>query len=186
MQNLKLLRDAGVRDAKIASLFQMRVPVVQSPGLRKAVDEVKELGFDPLKWTFVMALVAKVILSEPKWNAKVDALKSWGWSKELIDAAFKRHPRCMLASVDKINAVLSFWVNRLGWNSLDLAMFPVVFGYSLEKRIVPRASVDKSLEREREREGGPLSAGAAGALLQDQSLCRYNLAVMQSSLLTVG
>jgi mTERF domain-containing protein len=47
----------------------------------------------------------------------------------------------MLVSVDKINSVMSFWVNQLGWDSLALAIGPSVFSNSLEKRIIPRASV---------------------------------------------
>jgi mTERF domain-containing protein len=47
----------------------------------------------------------------------------------------------LTASIDKINLVMSFWVNQLGWNSLAVAKLPNMFAYSLHKRIVPRASV---------------------------------------------
>ncbi|KAK7256088.1 hypothetical protein RIF29_29522 [Crotalaria pallida] len=140
-QNLKLLRDEGVKDSKIALLIRSRVSVFNSGDLNKGVDEVKELGFDPSKGTFVVALMAKMGLSEITWSAKVDAFKSWGWSEEVVAAAFRRNPYCMVVSKDKIKATLSFWVNELGWNSLDLAISPVVFGLSLEKRVIPRASV---------------------------------------------
>ncbi|KAK7282065.1 hypothetical protein RIF29_10580 [Crotalaria pallida] len=141
MQGLKLLHEEGMSKSNISLLFRMRAYVLHTNGLKEAFDEVKELGFDPSKVSFVVALVAKVSLSKTKWNAKVDAFKRWGWSEEAIDAAFRRYPFCMMTSIDKINLIMSFWVNQLGWNSLDLVIYPFVFGFSLEKRIIPRAFV---------------------------------------------
>jgi len=51
----------------------------------------------------------------------------------------------MLASVQKINLVMSFWVNLLGWNSLALAKRPHFFFLSLQKTIIPRALVPQYL-----------------------------------------
>ncbi|CAL0328205.1 unnamed protein product [Lupinus luteus] len=140
-ENLKLLRDEGVRDSKIARLIRSRASVFDSYGLKKAVDEVKELGLDPSKGTFVTALTAKLGLSKLTWNAKVDVYKRWGWSEEDIVAAFRRNPTSMLVSKDKIDATMSFWVNQLGWDSSVLALSPAVLGLSLEKRVIPRAYV---------------------------------------------
>ncbi|CAI8590078.1 unnamed protein product [Vicia faba] len=75
------------------------------------------------------------------WKEKVDAFNKWGWSHEDVVQAFKRQPYCMLTSVDKINLVMDFWVKQLGWDALALAKQPSVFSLSLEKRIIPRASV---------------------------------------------
>ena len=50
--------------------------------------------------------------------------------------AFKRQPHCMLTFTDKIIAVMSFWVNHLGWNSLILVKGTVVIGFNWEKRII--------------------------------------------------
>jgi mTERF domain-containing protein len=47
----------------------------------------------------------------------------------------------MLVSIDKVNLVMSYWVNQLGWNSLALIKCPLIFGFSLEKRVIPRASI---------------------------------------------
>jgi mTERF domain-containing protein len=47
----------------------------------------------------------------------------------------------MLVSIDKVNLVMTFWVNQLGWNSLPLTKFPNMFTHSLHIRIIPRASV---------------------------------------------
>lgn len=47
----------------------------------------------------------------------------------------------MLLSVHKINAIMTFWVHHLGLDSLDLARAPGILKGSLEKTIIPRASV---------------------------------------------
>ncbi|AES72024.1 mTERF protein [Medicago truncatula] len=51
-------------------------------------------------------------------------------------------PFLMLVSIDKIDLLMSFWVNQLGWNSLTLTKNPNIFSYALEKRIIPRALVE--------------------------------------------
>jgi mTERF domain-containing protein len=75
------------------------------------------------------------------WDKKFDTFKKWGWSDETVIQAFRSYPNLLTASIDKINLVMSFWVNQLGWNSLALTRSPHIFGFSLHKRIVPRASV---------------------------------------------
>ncbi|QCD79968.1 nucleolar protein 12 [Vigna unguiculata] len=47
----------------------------------------------------------------------------------------------MLSSCDKINAVMSYWVEQAGFNSVDLVKSPGVILLSLRKRIAPRACV---------------------------------------------
>ncbi|PNX83561.1 hypothetical protein L195_g039605 [Trifolium pratense] len=59
----------------------------------------------------------------------------------MVLEAFRKRPLCMLSSVEKIDKVMRFWVNELDWNSSALVKRPEVFLYSLENRIIPRASV---------------------------------------------
>ncbi|MED6162814.1 hypothetical protein PIB30_074071 [Stylosanthes scabra] len=141
LKNTKLLADAGVSNSVIRHLICVSTRVLMSSDLRKCVDEVKKLGIDPSKVKFAVALIAKKTVKKSLWDAKVDVLKSWGWSKEIISKAFRSNPYYMLTSKDKINEVMKFWVNQLGWDPLALAKIPFLFGYSLERRIIPRAFV---------------------------------------------
>ncbi|XP_061341132.1 uncharacterized protein LOC133287521 [Gastrolobium bilobum] len=147
IQNVKLLIDYGVCDLSIARLLITRPSLFGSNNLLKTVEEVKGLGFDPSKSTFAVALLAMKTVSKARWDEKVDILKKWGWSDEIVLQAFRKQPNLMLVSGDKINLVMSFWVNQLGWDALDLARGPDIFGYSFEKRMVPRASVLQFLLR---------------------------------------
>jgi mTERF domain-containing protein len=55
--------------------------------------------------------------------------------------AFKKQPNIMLRSPDKLNAVMRFWIKQFGWDPLVLLAAPDIFGFSIEKRLIPRASV---------------------------------------------
>ncbi|XP_058722920.1 uncharacterized protein LOC131594708 [Vicia villosa] len=143
--NLQFLLDSGVTPSGIYRSLRSRPSVFCSTGVRKAVEEIKELGFDPSKFKFCVALLAKRTVAKSQWDAKVDALKSWGFSEDVILDAFKRQPNFMLRSPDKLNAVMQFWVKELEWDPSVLFAAPDLFGCSLEKRLVPRASVVRYL-----------------------------------------
>jgi mTERF domain-containing protein len=139
--NINLMTDFGVCDSNIARLFQQSPSIFGSTDLLKSLEEVKGLGFDPSMTTFVAALMAKKCMTKKLWNQKVDVFKKQGWSDEVVLQAFRSYPSLMLVSIDKVNLVMSYWVNQLGWNSLALIKCPLIFGFSLEKRVIPRASI---------------------------------------------
>ncbi|KAK7363599.1 hypothetical protein VNO77_05747 [Canavalia gladiata] len=139
--NFKILLDNGVKRRDIAKVLRAWPNILCSTNLLNTVDELKELGFNPSISTFCVALLAKRTVSKTRWAEKIDTFKRWGWSYQQVIEAFKKQPYCMLASTDKINAVMSFWVDQLGWNALYLVKVPGIFVMSLQKRIIPRASV---------------------------------------------
>ncbi|OIW18471.1 hypothetical protein TanjilG_13223 [Lupinus angustifolius] len=143
--NVNMLIDEGVTHNNIYHLFRTRPTVLCSNDLGKVLDEVKKMGFNPSKTSFSVAMLAKKAITKAQWDAKIDAFKTWGWSEQEILEAFKRLPQFMLRSPGKLNAVISFWVGQLGWDRSTLLRAPVIFGYSLEKRLIPRASVVKEL-----------------------------------------
>ncbi|KEH37288.1 putative transcription regulator mTERF family [Medicago truncatula] len=141
VSNINLMSDFGVSDNVIGSLLQSRPSIFGSKDLIKSLEEVKDLGFHPSLTTFRAALIAKKGMTKKLWDKKVDVFKKRGWSGEAVIHAFRIQPNLMLVSIHKIDSSMSFWVNQLGWNSLALIKLPQMFSYSLEKRIIPRASV---------------------------------------------
>ncbi|TQE03518.1 hypothetical protein C1H46_010833 [Malus baccata] len=111
------------------------------------VDEVKEMGFDPKKSTFVTAMRALCGKSSRSiWNRNREIYRrSWGWSEDDLVSAFRKNPQCMILSEKKIMQVMDFLVNKMGWSSRLIATCPVVLCFSLEKRIIPRCLVVKVL-----------------------------------------
>ncbi|RZC82156.1 hypothetical protein C5167_044939 [Papaver somniferum] len=75
----------------------------------------------------------------------MDVYKRWGWSGDQIQSAFRKNPRCMTVSEEKIMAVMSFLVNEIGYDSSSPAECPLIFYCSLKDRIIPRCSVIKIL-----------------------------------------
>jgi len=141
VSNINLMSDFGVPDNVIAKLLQNKPSIFGSRDLIKSLEEVKGLGFDPSATTFGTALIAKKCLSKILWDEKFGVFKKWGWSDETVIRVFRYQPNLMLTSIDKINLMMSFWVNQMGWDPLALAKCPQMFCYSLHKRIIPRASV---------------------------------------------
>jgi mTERF domain-containing protein, mitochondrial len=141
--NVHFLLDFGVNPSSIYYLLSSRPSIfcISDSDFRKVVEEIKGLGFHPSNGYFCVALRAKMAISKSHWDAKVDAFKSWGCSEDDILTAFKRKPSFMLRSRDKLNAVMRFWVKQHGWDPFVLLKAPDIFGFSIEKRLIPRASV---------------------------------------------
>ncbi|KAK4283540.1 hypothetical protein QN277_000480 [Acacia crassicarpa] len=141
--NIKLLLDIGVPKSGIAALLHSwpSLFTMNLDKFRVAVEGLKDRGFDPSTSKFIPALYATNKLSKSVWNSKVEFFKKWGWSEEDIDKAFVLHPYCMLKSLSKIKAVMEFFVNDMGWESILLASNPIFFSMSLERRLIPRAYV---------------------------------------------
>ncbi|KAJ6673004.1 hypothetical protein OIU79_026093 [Salix purpurea] len=104
------------------------------------------MGFDPSKLVFTLAVLVRSGQSKSGWEKKVSVYKRWGWSDEEILAAFKRNPWCMMTSENKIMAGMDFLVNNMGCESSYVAKHPILLFLSLEKRLIPRASILEFLQ----------------------------------------
>lgn len=142
--NIAILRELTVPESHIKLLLTtLPFVIMQRRELfLKAVDKVKQLKLDPLKCTFVLALrVFTGKSSKLIWDRCFSTYKKWGWSEEDIMLAFKRHPQCMILSEKKIEKVMDFFVNKMGYESKMISEMPAILLLSLEKRIIPRCSV---------------------------------------------
>ncbi|KAK9912765.1 hypothetical protein M0R45_036609 [Rubus argutus] len=143
--NIVLLRELGMSRSCI-SLFvtQYSLTVILNPErLGQVVREVKEMGFNLEKSVSVSAIVAlsfkngKAVLN----RSRQVYMSRWGWSEDDVHSAFRKFPQCMIMSEEKIMQVMDCLVKKMGWPSRMVAKNPVVMGFSLEKRIIPRCSV---------------------------------------------
>uniref|UniRef100_A0A7N2LW65 Uncharacterized protein n=1 Tax=Quercus lobata TaxID=97700 RepID=A0A7N2LW65_QUELO len=113
---------------------------------KEIVEEVKEMGFNPLGLSFILAIFAMRGMKKSTWERKVNAYKRWGLSEEEILVAFGRSPHCIMASEDKIMRVMDFLVNKMGLEASLIVKRPNLLTLSLEKRLIPRASVIQVLQ----------------------------------------
>ncbi|CAL5393214.1 unnamed protein product [Camellia sinensis] len=141
--NIKIMRQHGVPESKVVFLLttQPRSFIMKPDEFKKIMYEVKEMGFGPSRKHFVLAVHALTSMSKSTWQRKVEVYGKWGWSEEQTILAFGKNPWCMMASEEKIMAVMNFYVNTMGWESSRIARRPKWISLSLEKRIIPRCSV---------------------------------------------
>ncbi|KAL6144340.1 hypothetical protein ACLB2K_055034 [Fragaria x ananassa] len=144
--NIRLVTELGMPSNCIAYLlkFHTRIVTRKHEEFSQIVSNVKRMGFGPTKILFVQAMGA-LSVKKTAWRVKEQAYKRWGWSESDIRSAFRMLPLCMLVSEEKIMGVMEFLVNTMGWKSGEVAEYPYVLSYSLEKRIIPRCSVIRVL-----------------------------------------
>ncbi|KAI3782450.1 hypothetical protein L2E82_12497 [Cichorium intybus] len=140
--NMQILHDVGVPGSKMLYLltYQPRDFLVTTDLFKKVIDEVVEMGFEPLKITFVLAVHALRSMNKSTWEKKLETYEKWGWSKNEILVAFKTYPWCMMMSEEKIDKVMDFLVNKTGFETSILAKSKII-SLSMEKRIIPRSLV---------------------------------------------
>ncbi|XWS31678.1 hypothetical protein CRYUN_Cryun23aG0096600 [Craigia yunnanensis] len=144
MPNIAYLRELGVPQNCVSLLLTHFPEAVMQKheDFCGIVREVKEMGFEPRKSTFVLAVHALSGKGNNSiWEKCFEVYKRWGWSKDDILTAFRKHPHSMMLSEKKIMKSMDYFVNKMGWPSRVIAQCPVILFFSLEKRIIPRCSV---------------------------------------------
>ncbi|KAL5785289.1 hypothetical protein ACOSQ2_007681 [Xanthoceras sorbifolium] len=140
--SINVLRDVGVPERNILLFINIwhRINKTSSHTFRNTVEAIKDMGISPSSSRFILAVNAK-LYGRTYWESKVNIYKRWGWSEEEVLAAFCKNPLCMLASKDKIMAVMDFLVNKMDMESSSISKRPDVIVLSMEKRFIPRAAV---------------------------------------------
>ncbi|RVX19090.1 hypothetical protein CK203_008739 [Vitis vinifera] len=144
--NIAVLREIGVPISHISFLVARYHSIGQrSDKFSENVKTVVEMGFNPLKFTFLNALQSFCQMTESTRQQKMEMYRGWGWSEDEILLAFRTCPQCMQLSENKVTKVLDFLVNKMGWQPAVVARAPIALCLNFEKRVVPRCSVVKVL-----------------------------------------
>ncbi|KAH1089137.1 hypothetical protein J1N35_016394 [Gossypium stocksii] len=138
--NINILVDNGVNGCHIAStLCSKPSTLTVSPvKFKSVVQEAKEMGFDPCKGMFMVAIYALGSMAKPTLKRKFEAFKKFTWSDEEISEAFRRYPSFIKLSVDNLMVTMDFLVNKMGCSPSFIAKRPRLLLMSMEKKIVPR------------------------------------------------
>ncbi|GLU02219.1 hypothetical protein SLE2022_194790 [Rubroshorea leprosula] len=150
MPNISNLREQGVPEGHIRRLMMCypRSLMFRVDLFEEAVNEVKAMGFDPARKSFVWAVRTKTCMSKANWEKKKELLLSYGWSEGEFQSAFVLQPNLMATSDRKIMKVMDFLLTVVGLNPVDVAVYPNIFLCSLEGRLIPRWSLLKILMSE--------------------------------------
>ncbi|KAJ9696408.1 hypothetical protein PVL29_008566 [Vitis rotundifolia] len=146
--NIAILKEIGVPMSNILFLVTCHPnAVIQNrEKFSTSVKKVIEMGFDPLKVSFLKAVQVICGMGESIWEPRMEVYKRWGLTDDEIMSMFRLDPLCMRTSEKKIMSVMDFLVNKMGWEPATIARYPTVFMRSLEKKIIPRCSVVKVLQ----------------------------------------
>nr|POF15084.1 hypothetical protein CFP56_51170 [Quercus suber] len=141
-------RENGVHKSAICTLIKNwpRVITTNQVRFKEIVEDVKEMGINPLRVSFVQAVLAIRGMNKSTWERKVNAYKRWGLSEDEILVAFAKNPCCFRVSEDKIMRVMDFLVNKMGLEASLIVKRPTLISLSLEKRLIPRASAIQFLQ----------------------------------------
>ncbi|KAL1196775.1 Transcription termination factor MTERF15 [Cardamine amara subsp. amara] len=146
--NIKYMSETGVPEKCIKLLLTHFPEAVMQKNheFRAITEQAKEMGFNPKKSTFVLAIHALSGKGNKSiWDKCFEVYQRWGWSEDDIMCAFKKHPHCMMLSERKIDRTMEFLVKEMNLAPRSIAQCPVVLFFSLEKRIIPRCLVTKVL-----------------------------------------
>ncbi|XP_026444691.1 transcription termination factor MTERF8, chloroplastic-like [Papaver somniferum] len=145
--NIQLLRDEGGDESKIVKYLinQPRTFMMETKKFKGILEKVKGMGFNPRKYAFLSAIHVTASMSKSTWEKKLNAYRKWDWSEEQIEFAFMLNPCCMRHSEKKISGTMDYLVNQMGISSSLIVRCPMILNYSLEKRIMRRCSIYRSL-----------------------------------------
>ncbi|GKV41359.1 hypothetical protein SLEP1_g48900 [Rubroshorea leprosula] len=129
-------------EKKILPLF---VPNISRLRAEEVVNEVKAMGFDPAKKTFILAIRSKAFVSREIWEKRKELLMSYGWSEKQFQLAVVMRPDFMLTSEKKMRKMMDFLLNTASLKPVDVAICPNLFLCSLENKFIPRWSLLKVL-----------------------------------------
>lgn len=143
LPNIELLRQDGVPEYRILTILkdQPRSLLIGTDKFKIWVEEIKEMGFDPRKCHFAGAIYTWSGFSKETRNRKWDLYKKWGWSDDDILLAFRKQPAIMMTSEEKIERVMDFLVNKMGWDASQVSSCPLAVRHSLESWTMPRCLV---------------------------------------------
>ncbi|KAB1211773.1 hypothetical protein CJ030_MR6G025618 [Morella rubra] len=141
--NMATLRAHGVPEQHVAKLVMMqpRSLLLKTDLFKEVVCAIKEMGFEPMRPSFILAVKCMATISKVKWEKKKEILKSFGWSENEFLSAFRVQPMLMVCSEEKIKDVMDFMINKAGLKPSDVGRCPNLFLTSMEKRMIPRFAV---------------------------------------------
>ncbi|KAM7269383.1 hypothetical protein ACFE04_024880 [Oxalis oulophora] len=141
--NFSILQKHGVSQSGIMYMLsqQPRCLDRRPDKFEILVEEIMKFGINPLRQTFVVAMIVKSSMSKLTWQRKLDVYKKWGLSEEEMSLAFVKLPWCMAVSEEKLSKAMDIYVNKLRLESSVISKCPTMIGYSLKERIIPRSLV---------------------------------------------
>ncbi|XP_042494985.1 transcription termination factor MTERF6, chloroplastic/mitochondrial-like [Macadamia integrifolia] len=142
-RNIAIMRENGVPDTNIVSLLTYfpGTTTHKHDRFKQLAEEIKQMGIEPSKYLFVIALYVLTSVNISTRKQKFEAYRKWGFSESEMLMAFRRYPWFIKWSEKKIARHMDFFINKMGWERAVIIKYPQLLGLSFEKRILPWCSV---------------------------------------------
>ncbi|XP_010418172.1 PREDICTED: uncharacterized protein LOC104703798 [Camelina sativa] len=111
--------------------------------MQEKVNVYTRLGFDG--WEMFNRYPIFLALSEKNILNSAETFLSLGFSRDEFAKMVKHFPPCIGLSAEMVKKKVGFLVMKMNWPRTDLVSHPAVLGYDMERRIVPRCNVIKTL-----------------------------------------
>nr|XP_009388186.1 PREDICTED: transcription termination factor MTERF15, mitochondrial-like [Musa acuminata subsp. malaccensis]XP_018677536.1 PREDICTED: transcription termination factor MTERF15, mitochondrial-like [Musa acuminata subsp. malaccensis] len=147
--NLKFLRDeCGIPEERVSVVFRSHPQLIsQKPeSLRALVARADELGMPRQSRMFMWTLVVFHNVSKERFEAKVELMRSFGWSESEFSSAVRKAPTFIGMSLDMLRRKVEFFINVVGYTPSFIADKSNLLLFSLQKRVIPRFRVTEMLK----------------------------------------
>jgi mTERF domain-containing protein len=145
---LSVLQRLGVEGRVLSELVgkQPRLLTTSEDKVMESFKQAEDLGFKLGSKMFAVALRSVFGIGKETLERRLQCLSSLGFSKQQISEMSNRHPTILGLSDENLKRHADFLVNSAGLTLADLVKYPRMFGFSLEKRVIPRYRVMEALK----------------------------------------
>ncbi|XP_009380827.2 transcription termination factor MTERF15, mitochondrial-like [Musa acuminata AAA Group] len=147
--NLKFLRDeCGIPEERVSVVLRSHPQLIsQKPeSLRALVARADELGMPRQSRMFVRTLNALHYVTQERFEAKFELMRSFGWSESEFSSAVRKAPTFIGMSLDMLRRKVEFFINVVGYTPSFIADKSSLLLFSLQKRVIPRFRVTEMLK----------------------------------------
>lgn len=144
---ISLFQGLGLEGQILSELVATQPSLLMIPEekIMKSFKQAEDLGFKKGSPMFAYALREIWGVGKKTLERRLQCLKSLGFSEEQILELSSRDPRFLGLSEEKMRTFVDFMVNYVELPLADLVKFPLLWTFSLEKRINPRFRVMEAL-----------------------------------------
>ncbi|KAJ4744349.1 Mitochondrial transcription termination factor-like [Rhynchospora pubera] len=146
---MNLLKEHELSNHDIVSLLvdNNRCLTQSLDSLRHKLEIIEELGVLRGSTKFLGGLKAVGASNKDTMRRNIESLKkTYGWSQEEVHSAFRKYPKILSFSEDKLKSNMNFLIRKAGYEPRCIALQPQLLATSVERVLVPRYTVLSALE----------------------------------------
>ncbi|KAL3613432.1 hypothetical protein CASFOL_042695 [Castilleja foliolosa] len=149
--NVAYLRNCGIVGSQLIMLLinERRLFQLGEVEIKGLVSRAIEMGFEMGSRMLVHGIMAIYGVSPETINKKITLLQTLGFTKDECKEMFVKAPVCLHLSEAKLKRAVAFYIDTVMLDKSVLVGTPILLGFSLEKRVIPRYKVLEMIKSKR-------------------------------------